>query len=117
MSKRSSRLLLKDILESIQKIQKYTKGLSFRKFLGNQKTSDAVVRNFEIIGEAAHQLPLFIKKLYKQIEWRKVVGLRNRIIHEYFGVDYEILWFIMNKELNELKAKIEKILQDFKSRK
>ncbi len=111
MSKRDYRLLLEDILEAIDKIKTYTKGLSYEQFVDDIKTLDAVIRNFEIIGEAAHNIPEAVKDKYHEIDWHKIVGIRNRIIHEYFGVDYKILWRIISNNLDELKENIENILK------
>jgi len=94
MSKRESRLLIEDILDSGHKILDYTKGLSFEDFLRDSKTVDAVIRNFEIIGEAANRLPDEFKDKNTNIDWHRIRGFRNRIVHDYFGIDYEIVWQI-----------------------
>jgi len=108
MSKRDLRLLLEDIIESIEKIERYTEAHSLDQFYNDEKTVDAVVRNFEIIGEASKQVNKSDKFEFNQIPWRKMVGLRNRIIHEYFGIDLNIVWQIkmdfLPKLLMELKA-------------
>uniref|UniRef100_UPI0040470BE8 HepT-like ribonuclease domain-containing protein n=1 Tax=Algoriphagus sp. TaxID=1872435 RepID=UPI0040470BE8 len=85
MSKRSSDLLLLDMKEAAEKILKYTKGLSFEDFLADDKTIDAVVRNFEIIGEASLRIDKDFRFEHPQIEWKKLRGFRNRIVHDYFG--------------------------------
>ncbi|MDP4748102.1 MAG: DUF86 domain-containing protein [Algoriphagus sp.] len=85
MSKRSSDLLLLDMKEAAEKILKYTKGLSFEDFLADDKTIDAVVRNFEIIGEASLRIDEDFRFEHPQIEWKKLRGFRNRIVHDYFG--------------------------------
>ena len=85
MSKRSSELLLLDMKEGAEKILKYTKGLSFEDFLADDKTIDAVVRNFEIIGEASLRIDEDFRFEHPQIEWKKLRGFRNRIVHDYFG--------------------------------
>ncbi len=110
MSKRNEKLLLKDILESIDKIFDYTKNISKEDFLSDEKTKDAVVRNFEVIGEAASKLSEELKAKHSDIDWRGVIGLRNVLIHDYFGVDYNIVWTIKEKFLPELKAKLRDIL-------
>lgn len=97
MSKRNEKLLLKDILESIDKIFDYTKNISKEDFLSDEKTKDAVVRNFEVIGEAASKLSEELKAKHSDIDWRGVIGLRNVLIHDYFGVDYNIVWTIKEK--------------------
>jgi uncharacterized protein with HEPN domain len=88
MSNREIQLLLEDILEAAKKILSYTRGMSFDDFVNDNKTIDAVVRNFEIIGEAANRVPGDFKSNHPEIEWRRMTGLRNRIIHEYFGINY-----------------------------
>ena len=110
MSKRSYRLLLEDILESAQKINLYTAGLTFEEFKNDNKTIDAVVRNFEIIGEASNRLPDEIQRKYSNIEWKRIRGFRNRIVHDYFGIDYEIVWQIIQNQINSLIQYIEEIL-------
>ena len=94
MSKRDSKLLLEDILEASNKIFSYLFDFSFEDFTNDSKTIDAVIRNFEIIGEAANRLSNEFKELHNNIEWYKIIGLRNRIVHEYMGVDTSIIWNI-----------------------
>jgi len=115
MSKRPIDLVLHDICQAIDRIEKYIKSLSLDTFSEDQKTVDAVVRNLEIIGEAANRLPDEFKEKYSEIEWHKVVGLRHRIVHEYFGIDLEIIWQILRKDLPELKDKIKQIIQEEKN--
>jgi uncharacterized protein with HEPN domain len=89
MSKRSLQLLLEDIIASANKILTYTAGLSFEQFLSDDKTIDAVIRNFEIIGEAANRLPDEIRDQYANIDWHRIRGFRNRIVHDYMGIDLD----------------------------
>ena len=91
MSKRNPKLLIEDILESSNKILTYTNGMSFKDFANDSKTVDAVIRNFEIIGEAANRLPDDFKDLYPAIDWYKIRGFRNRIVYDYMGIDYSII--------------------------
>lgn len=91
MSKRDTILLLDDMLQSAQKIIRYTKNLDFDSFLSDDKTMDAVVRNFEIIGEAANRIDPDFRIENPEIEWKRIHGFRNRIVHNYFGIDYEIV--------------------------
>lgn len=109
MSKRNDKLLLLDILDSVNKIFSYTKNLDFKSFSKDNKTVDAVVRNFEIIGEASKHLS---KKLRNQFEipWERIAGLRNVIVHEYFGVDNKIIWRIIKDQLHDFKNSIKNIL-------
>ena len=115
MSKRNIRILLEDILESINKIFHYTDKMSFDDFVKDDKTIDAVVRNFEIIGEASNRIPENVRNRYPSIEWHRIISIRNRIIHEYFGVDYQIIWEIINTQLGILKNSIITALDDSKS--
>jgi len=110
MSKRSSNLLLLDMKEAAEKILKYTKGLSFEDFLTDDKTIDAVVRNFEIIGEASLRIDEDFRLENPQIEWKKLRGFRNRIVHDYFGIDYEIVWSILTEDLEELIFQLDQLL-------
>lgn len=109
MSKRESKLLLSDILESIIKIKSYTSGYSFEDFVSDSKTCDAVIRNFEIIGEAANRLPEEFKDKYSEVNWYRIRGFRNRIVHDYMGVDYNIVWHIIEKDLNQLEFDISRV--------
>ena len=102
MSNRSSTLLVQDILESAEKIKRYTDGLSFEEFTLDEKTTDAVARNFEIIGEAANRLPSEFKAQSPEIDWNRLRGFRNRIVHDYFGIDYAIVWKIIEDYLPDL---------------
>lgn len=108
---RDSKVYLDDILQSSAKVIAYTKGFSASKFKSDSKTIDAVIRNLEIIGEAARKLPLEFKKRHSEIEWRKITGLRDILIHEYFGVDHEILWDIVRHKIPKLRSQIQKILR------
>jgi len=110
MSKREWRLFVEDVLESIDLIEDYVKGMDFDEFKKDRKTVDAVVRNFEIIGEASRNIPEEIRNKYPDIDWKGMIGLRNRIAHEYFGVSSAIIWNILKNELPLLKEKIKRIL-------
>jgi uncharacterized protein with HEPN domain len=109
MSKRPVDLLLDDICEAIDRIEQYTSGMSFDVFSKDRKSVDAVVRNLEIIGEASNRLPADFKDGHSQIKWHKVVGLRHRIVHEYFGIDLQIVWQILQKDLPSLRQAISQI--------
>lgn len=111
MSKRQWRLFIEDILECIGKIEKYTEDMSFDEFGKDSKTVDAVVRNLEVIGEASKNVPDEVKKQYQKIYWEGMIGLRNRIVHEYFGVDLKIVWHIIKEELPALKEKMKLVLE------
>jgi len=107
MSKRNVRFLLGDILASIVKIERYVGTMDQRQFLDDEKTIDAVVRNIEIIGEATRQLPEEFSAQHPYIPWHQMAGLRNRIVHEYFGLDLEIVWTIIEHHLPLLQNQIQ----------
>ena len=113
MSKRDPYLFLIDMLESIEKVERYTTGLTFDEFEANDMVLDAVVRNLEIIGEAAGRIPVAMRDRHTQIEWSRVVGFRNIVIHAYFAVDVEIVWTIATQRLAELKAVLSEMLQGY----
>ncbi len=102
MSKRDTLFLLEDMLQSAQKIKRYTKDLDYDSFLADEKTIDAVVRNFEIIGEAANRIDQDFRDSNPEIEWTRIRGFRNRIVHDYFGIDHEIVWSIVESYLDEM---------------
>lgn len=103
---------LNDILESIIKIETYTKGIDFDSFCFNEMMFDAVVRNLEIIGEAARNTPEEIKVKYPVIPWRQMIGVRNILIHEYFGIDNTIIWQIIKTNLPQIKPIIMNAIQE-----
>jgi uncharacterized protein with HEPN domain len=103
--------LLKDILDSIGKIKSYTSEHTFDSFILDSKTLDAVIRNFEIIGEAANRLPEDFKDQNPSVNWFRIRGFRNRIVHDYMGIDYQIVWTIIEKDLKKLEDEIVVISQ------
>lgn len=105
------------MVNSINKIFKYTEGYSFSTLLSDEKTLDAVVRNFEIIGEAANNVPIHIKEKYPEVPWQQMYGLRNYASHEYFGLDLSILWEIINRNLPKDKENLEKIIAELNTKK
>jgi uncharacterized protein with HEPN domain len=103
-------LLLEDMVDSVERITGYSVGMDRGAFLSDRKTIDAIVRNLEIIGEAAARLTDEVRKRDSAIEWRQIIGLRNRIVHEYFGVDAEIVWEIITHDLPKLKSNLQSLI-------
>ena len=95
----------------MNRVAEYISGLSFPEFKRDYKTVDAVIRNFEVIGEASKNMPKEIKDKYPIVPWDEMYLMRNKISHEYFGVDYEILWDVASNYLPENKLQIEDILK------
>lgn len=109
-SRRADRLLVEDMLESMGRIAGYIAGMGRKEFLSDRKTIDAVVRNLEVVGEAASRLTDAARKQRGDIEWPLIVGLRNRIVHEYFGIDSEIVWEIIAHDLPALAGALTSFL-------
>ncbi len=107
---RQYRFFLEDILTSMLRIKEYIGDRDFREFKQNYLIVDAVIRNFEIIGEASKNIPVEIQKKYPEVPWKKMYGLRNLISHEYFGIDYELIWEIATVNLQENIADLKKII-------
>jgi uncharacterized protein with HEPN domain len=114
MSNRDLILLLEDMLESALKIKLYTANLDSDSFLDDDKTIDAVVRNFEIIGEAANRVDPDYRTMNAVIDWKRIRGFRNRIVHDYFGIDYEIVWTIIENDLDNLIEQIETEISNYR---
>ena len=107
MSKREVDLLIDDMYQCCIKIKKYSNGLDFNSFLQDDKTIDATVRNIEVIGEASTQINQDFKLKYPFIEWAELKGIRNRIVHDYFGIDYKVIWNIIDEEIDILLQNLE----------
>jgi uncharacterized protein with HEPN domain len=104
--------LVRDVLEAIRKIEKYTENLSAEDFVKTGLVQDAVLRNLEVIGEAVKNIPQEIKTNKSDLEWKKIAGLRDILIHAYFGVDADIVWDIVKNKLPDLKRKALDILSE-----
>lgn len=109
MPRREWRLRVEDILDAIARIERYIEGLSFEQFQADQKTVDAVVRNLEIIGEAVRHLAASHEDLPGDIPWRDVAGMRDILVHEYFGVDVSILWRTVTDDLPALRVALQEL--------
>ena len=117
MRKRSYRMFAEDILEAMAKIERYIKDLTYEMFVKNEIVVDAVVRNLEIIGEASRNIPQELRQKYPDIPWKRMIGLRNITIHEYFGVDLSIIWEIITRNLPETEPVITEMLKGFNEEK
>ena len=109
--KREFIFYLEDMLQSMDRIEEYLSNLDFKKFKQTYLVVDAIIRNFEIIGEASKNIPTDIQKKYPEIPWRKMYGLRNLIAHEYFGIDYEMIWEIARKNLPQNRIDLIEIIR------
>ena len=107
---REYKLYLRDILEAQERIREYTKKMTYEEFAQSKITVDAVVRNLEVIGEAARKLPPEIKKKSPEIEWRKIVAMRNVLTHEYFGVNTKIVWDVVQNKIDQIGIFCQKLL-------
>lgn len=104
---RNHKIYLMDILSAIDSIENFVKDMDFKEFCADDKTSSAVIRKLEIIGEATKNIPDNIQKQYSNIPWREMAGMRDKLIHFYFGVDYKLVWTTIKKRLPEVKTKIK----------
>ncbi len=105
-------VLLDDMLLAIRKVRSYTMGMTKNELSKDERTLDAVIRNPEVLGEAAKYLPGDFRDQYRDIEWRKIAGLRDILIHQYFGIDIHIIWDILETKLPSLEKNLQRILED-----
>ncbi len=112
MREKDFRLYVQDILEAIGRIEQYLEGLTFEQFSKDIKTTDAVIRNFAIIGKAAKNIPVNVKREHPEIAWKRVAGMRDKLIHEYFGVDLQIIWDTSKIDLATSKPLLEQLLKE-----
>lgn len=110
MSSRGDRAFLEDIQEAIRRTHLYVDGISYEQFLIDLKTQDALIRTLEIIGEAAKRLSPEIRERHSAIPWKSMAGLRDKLIHHYFGVNFDIVWQIVHDELPAVAVVIERLL-------
>jgi len=112
--KRDVRIFLIDIIENIRKIEQYLDGIDEQAFLANEQMQDAVVRRIEVIGEAVKGIPLSIRKTFSDISWKELAGMRDVLIHQYFGVNLKRVWVVVREDLPVIKDKVLKILDELK---
>ena len=109
MSRRTDAELIADITEAINRISSYVDGLNFDDFLSDEKTQDAVVRNIEIIGEASKSISDDLRKKHKNVEWKLMAGSRDRLIHNYFGINLDVVWVIIKEDLPKLLTELKNL--------
>ena len=112
--KRDDDVYISHIYDAIKWIEQYTKNLNYKKFLHDHLVQDGVIRQIEIIGEASNKLSRALRVKYAHIPWKDVIGMRNKLIHDYFGVDLESVWETVKKDLPLLKEELEKIQEGIK---
>ena len=114
---RNYKLFVIDILDAIDKIDEFIGNMDYGEFIQDDKTSTAVVKKIEIIGEAIKNIPKEVKVEYKTIPWKDIVGMRNKITHNYFKIDYEIVWNVVKEKLPALKIQVERVLKEMEDKK
>jgi len=108
-------IYLEDIIAAMESIKTFVQGLSFNEFEHDDKTRSAVIQKFEIIGEAANQIPPTVTEKYKDVPWDAMVGMRNKLIHHYFGVDYQLVWETIHTIMPEVETRLKTVLDGEKS--
>jgi uncharacterized protein with HEPN domain len=104
-------LYLQDILAAIEAIEGFVEGMDLETFRADDKTASAVIRKFEIIGEATKQIPDEVRKNYPGVPWKEMAGMRDKLIHFYFGIDYHLVWRAIKERLPQVKSEIQRVLQ------
>ena len=107
---RDHKVYLEDILEAIRKIRRFTSGMSSETLARDDRTLDAVIRNLEVIGEAVKRLPEQVRNRQPDIEWKKIAGLRDILIHEYFGINVKVVWDVVQHKLSGLETTVKQLL-------
>lgn len=110
--KRNNLIYIKDILENMENIDKFSKDINYEQFIKDKKINYAVVRCIEIIGEAAKNVSKEIRSKYPHVPWKEMAGMRDKVIHFYFGVNLEKVWLVVTRDIPKLKPEIQKILRE-----
>lgn len=108
---REVQLFLRDILDAMDAIEEFTRDMDYNQFLADRRTRNAVERNLEIIGEAVRHVPDSVRAQFPEVEWRKIAGMRDRIIHGYFGIDYVLVWETIKVHIPATRPQIERVLR------
>jgi uncharacterized protein with HEPN domain len=112
---RALRDYIADILTALDEVESFTAGMDYESFVGDKKTVNAVVRSLEVMGEAAKRIPEEVRQAYPQVPWKRMAGMRDKLIHEYSGVDLEIVWTVVKTELPPTRPSVEHILRDLEN--
>lgn len=112
--KRDYRLFLEDILSAMDAIERFVEGMTLEDLCQDDRTASAVIRKFEIIGEAARHIPPHLRQAYPDIPWKEMAGMRDRLIHGYFGIDYELVWQAIRVHIPQTRPKLRAMLEELK---
>jgi uncharacterized protein with HEPN domain len=111
--KRNYKLFLQDIIDAMESIQEFLGDMNLNELINDDKTSSAIIMKFGIIGEATKHLPDELKEKHPEIPWKNMSGMRDRLIHAYFGIDHDLVWKAIETEIPKLKPQLKKILREF----